>query len=57
MLDTVTQNKVALLSPSDDWRSALAEVFDLELLPEHLGGKGQLCYDAPHSLDPVADNA
>jgi len=52
MLDTVTQNKVALLSSNDAWRSALAEVFDLELLPEHLGGKGQLCYDAPHSLDP-----
>ena len=52
MLDQVTQNKVALLSSSDDWQSVIAEVFDLDLLPEHLGGQGVLRYDSPHTLDP-----
>lgn len=29
-----------------------SQVFDVNLLPVHLGGKVQLQYD-PHSLDPV----
>ena len=30
----------------------MAEVFDPDLLPEHLGGLVRLRYDEPHSLDP-----
>ena len=52
MLDAATQAKVGLYGPADDYRKDMAEMFDIDLLPVHVGGKLELQYGSRHSLDP-----
>uniref|UniRef100_A0A7S0HXS1 CRAL-TRIO domain-containing protein n=1 Tax=Hanusia phi TaxID=3032 RepID=A0A7S0HXS1_9CRYP len=52
LLDDVTKQKVGLYSSPEQWKVAIEECFDLDLLPKHLGGNTALQYD-PHSMDPL----
>mmetsp|Transcript_37430 Transcript_37430/g.58488 ORF Transcript_37430/g.58488 Transcript_37430/m.58488 type:complete len:84 (+) Transcript_37430:50-301(+) len=52
-LDERIRGKLSIIHDQSMWRAVLQEqLFDLDLLPTHLGGKVELSYLSGHTLDP-----